>query len=247
MKFGEEKEGIFSKVKNSSFLSILKIEMPLISSNEEEENLPNITDNSLEKILNSQLAMMYNLKENGEIDDTKLENGSDNLEVIESQNNNEDIQITDVPENLATQVISENNINASFTDEENGIKVNNQTGFNIKDIIANANYNLSNKDKVVIYHTHTCESYTSSANYEYQMTGAYRTTDLNFTVSRVGDELDRLLTENGKTVIHDKTYHDYPAYNGSYGRSLKTLEKVLKDNNDAEITIDLHRDAVRKQ
>lgn len=78
------------------------------------------------------------------------------------------------------------------------------------------------------------------------MTGNYRTTDLNYTVSRVGDELAKCLEGYGKTVVHDKTFHDYPAYNGSYGRSLTTMQKVLESNQDAEIAIDLHRDAVRK-
>lgn len=54
------------------------------------------------------------------------------------------------------------------------------------------------------------------------------------------------MKQYGKTVVHDKTYHDYPSYNGSYDRSLKTLSNMLKDNGDAEIAIDLHRDAVRK-
>ena len=76
------------------------------------------------------------------------------------------------------------------------------------------------------------------------MTGNYRTTDLNFTVSRVADELDKQLTEYGYHVIHDKTYHDYPSYNGSYGRSLTTLQNILKENPDIEVAIDLHRDAV---
>lgn len=59
-----------------------------------------------------------------------------------------------------------------------------------------------------------------------------------------GDELESALKQYGKTVIHDKTYHDYPSYNGSYDRSVKTLTNILKDNPDGEIAIDLHRDAV---
>ncbi len=53
------------------------------------------------------------------------------------------------------------------------------------------------------------------------------------------------LKQYGKEVIHDKTYHDYPSYNGSYDRSLTTLKNVLNQNQDGEIAIDLHRDAVR--
>ena len=52
------------------------------------------------------------------------------------------------------------------------------------------------------------------------------------------------MKQYGKTVVHDKTYHDYPSYNGSYDRSLKTLKNILNENGDSEIAIDLHRDAV---
>lgn len=73
--------------------------------------------------------------------------------------------------------------------------------------------------------------------------GTYRTTDLNYTVSRVGDELKNYLTDFGFNVNHNKTYHDYPAYTGSYTRSLSTVQEVLKSFN-SDIIIDLHRDAI---
>ena len=244
------RDNFLSQIQNSSFLGLLKKEMPLISNYEEVEVIsetPKPQEKKLQKILNTELAIMYNLEEYSEIDDTKLENGEDNIEIAnnkqEEENQNEETNY-EVPDKADTEVIAEHNIKASFTDENNGIQVNNQTKYNILETISNANYEVKNKDKVIIYHTHTCESYTSSEAFPYEMTGNYRTTDLNYTVSRVGDELEKYLKEYGKTVIHDKTYHDYPAYNGSYGRSLSTVQNILKDNQDAEIMIDLHRDAV---
>ena len=47
----------------------------------------------------------------------------------------------------------------------------------------------------------------------------------------------------GFSVVHDKTYHDYPAYTGSYTRSKKTVEGILQSN-PTDIIIDLHRDAI---
>ena len=73
--------------------------------------------------------------------------------------------------------------------------------------------------------------------------GTYRTTDLNYTVSRVGDELKNYLTDFGFNVNHNKTYHDYPAYTGSYTRSLSTVQGIIKSFN-SDIIIDLHRDAI---
>lgn len=44
--------------------------------------------------------------------------------------------------------------------------------------------------------------------------------------------------------MHDKTVNDYPAYNGSYNRSLEAVKKDLEILNNTEIIFDLHRDAV---
>ena len=76
------------------------------------------------------------------------------------------------------------------------------------------------------------------------MTGNYRTTDNNYNVVRLGEELCENLKNKGFETIHNTTYHDYPSYSGSYDRSLETVENILKDNQDIEIVIDLHRDAV---
>ena len=73
--------------------------------------------------------------------------------------------------------------------------------------------------------------------------GNYRTTNQNFSVVRVGDELTNCLGNYGFNVNHNKDFHDYPAYTGSYSRSLKTVQNVLKDFN-SDIIIDLHRDAI---
>lgn len=79
--------------------------------------------------------------------------------------------------------------------------------------------------------------------YEYEATGNYRTTDLNYSVARVGTELTNYLKEKGFNVTHNTTYHDYPAYSGSYARSLNTLEGFLEGKN-TQLVFDLHRDAV---
>ncbi len=48
---------------------------------------------------------------------------------------------------------------------------------------------IENKN-IILFHTHSCESYTPSENIQYNETGNYRTTDLNYTVVRVGTELE---------------------------------------------------------
>lgn len=79
--------------------------------------------------------------------------------------------------------------------------------------------------------------------YEYKASGNYRTTDLDKSVARVGTELTTYLKKRDFNVTHNKTYHDYPAYSGSYSRSLETIQGLLVGE-DTQIVIDLHRDAV---
>ena len=79
--------------------------------------------------------------------------------------------------------------------------------------------------------------------YEYKASGNYRTIDLNFSVARIGTELTNELKKKGFNVIHNKTYHDYPAYSGSYSRSLETIKNILQGTN-IEFVLDIHRDAV---
>lgn len=130
-----------------------------------------------------------------------------------------------------------------YTYEVFGVKVRSESAYNIQNEITDLNVNF-NKQDILIFHTHTCESYTNSEQYSYTPTGNYRTTDLNYSVCRVGDELEKLLKNYGYNVIHDKTYHDYPSYNGSYNRSLTTVSNILSNNSNVDIVIDLHRDAI---
>ena len=78
----------------------------------------------------------------------------------------------------------------------------------------------------------------------YVASGNFRTIDLNYSVARVGTELTNNLSSLGFNVNHDKTYHDYPAYTGSYTRALSTIKKVLEKTPKSEFIIDLHRDAI---
>ena len=72
----------------------------------------------------------------------------------------------------------------------------------------------------------------------------FRTIDLNYSVARNGTVLKEYLEAQGREVIHNTNYHDYPAYNGSYDRSYTSVENELQANPDIDIILDLHRDAV---
>ncbi len=101
--------------------------------------------------------------------------------------------------------------------------------------------------RVLILHTHATESYTQVPGWEYEDLGNYRTLDENHNMLRVGAFLAELLTEGGISVLHDKTLHDYPSYNGSYTRSLATIKTYLEAYPSIEMVIDVHRDAIETQ
>ena len=142
-----------------------------------------------------------------------------------------------------TEVIEENNKKDTYNKIYNGVKIKNESKYKLTEEDLKPDIDFKNKEDIVIYHTHTCESYTKTEKYTYKSSGNFRTTDLNYSVARVGEELKKYLDKYEFNVIHNKTYHDYPKYNGSYTRSLETIEKILKTSK-ASLVIDLHRDAL---
>ena len=145
--------------------------------------------------------------------------------------------------NVITKVISEKNKKDTYTHTYNSVKIKNESKYNLTQEMLVPDFELTNKNNITIFHTHTCESYTPTEKNNYISTGNYRTTDLNYTVAKVGEELTNSLKEYGFSVNHNKTYHDYPAYNGSYTRSLNTINNLLSTFS-SEIIIDVHRDAL---
>ena len=98
--------------------------------------------------------------------------------------------------------------------------------------------------QVLIVHTHGSESYTPDAAFPYTPTENERTTDTRYNVVRVGDELQKVLEENGVQAMHIRDIFDSPAYSGSYDRSLAAIEDALAANPTIKIVIDVHRDSI---
>lgn len=98
--------------------------------------------------------------------------------------------------------------------------------------------------QVLIVHTHGSEAYTMPPGEEYEASSECRTTDCNYNVVRVGDEIAAALEETGISVIHDATLHDYPQYSGAYDRSLATINSYLEQYPSISFVLDIHRDAI---
>ena len=138
----------------------------------------------------------------------------------------------------------EGELKESYTNSYGSVKIKNDTDIKLTKEILKPDYNVKNCKDILIYHTHTCESYTQTKENSYKASGNFRTTNLNYSVARVGKELENNLKEYKFNVVRNETKHDYPAYSGSYNRSLETIQSMLKKNKEAEIVFDIHRDAI---
>ena len=185
----------------------------------------------LKKALQVELGMMNSLKNKEAAEDK----GNDE---IAKENEKKELAKT----GLETQIV-DSNVPQKFTVTYNSVKIKKETNRKLTKEMMKPNGKIKKKSRL-IYHTHSCESYTPTEKYSYKKTGNFRTTDKERSVIRVGTELETYMKQYGYNVIHDTSLYDYPAYNGSYSRSYKGVSKLLDKNKGTEVLFDLHRDAI---
>ena len=231
-------------IEKNSLLKCLDIAIPSIKlSAQKEENGTNLANKNkpLKMALELELSVIDSLEKPNE----KAENNVAKQEeqTGKSTENESTEELKEAETGLTTEVL-ETNVPEKYTSEYNGVKIRNETD-NIKltkeMLTPNVEVNTKN---IVIFHTHTCESYTPTENFKYKESGNFRTTDINYSVARVGTELTKYLEHYGYNVIHDTTLYDYPSYSASYDRSLKGVAKILEENENTDVVFDLHRDAI---
>lgn len=231
----------FEKLEGKTYLEVINDNVSIYNSNTNNEKNKKIEDefnvmNFLNNILDKEISFL------GYIDNNLKENNNSNIKSAEEKNDETKIEVASKT-GAKTEVIEKNNKNDVFNKTYNGVKIKNESKYKLTNADLKPDIDFKNKKDIVIYHTHTCESYTKTKKYTYKSSGNFRTTDLDYSVARVGTELKKYLTKYNFNVVHNKTYHDYPKYNGSYTRSLKTIQKVMKTSK-ASLVIDLHRDAL---
>lgn len=248
-KKGTEEKNIIDNVKSqitslsekNLYYCMEEIIPGMLNKNEEYKDALNENDSKeksdiLQTMLKTQISSIDAIEQK-ELDET--EKDKKNNKDKENENNN---QVNLAQTNLPTQVITNNPISENYNAQYGNVKIKNETDYTLTEDMLKPDITIDNKN-IILFHTHSCESYTPSEKYPYTPTGSYRTTDLNYTVTRVGTELENQLKQYNYNVIHNTDYHDYPAYNGSYTRSLATVENILKTN-QADIIMDVHRDAI---
>lgn len=221
------------EIKNQTFLSCLDTVIPSIKNvNHMEDNSIKNTESPLKMALKVELGMIDSVenqekKQGSEVNVTKEEQGE---------------EIKEAEVGLETEV-QESNVPQKFTTTYNTVKIKNETKIKLTKEMMTPNVKINTKN-ILIYHTHSCESYTPSEKYTYQKSGNFRTLDKERSVIRVGTELEKYMKNYGYNVIHDTTLYDYPSYNSSYNRSYSNVAKILDKNKDYEVLFDIHRDAI---
>lgn len=91
--------------------------------------------------------------------------------------------------------------------------------------------------RVLIYHTHTSESYVPVSGNTHLHNG-------RGDIVRAGETLTALLNQKyGIKTLHCDTIHDYYPFRDAYKRSEETVKKLLAEHPGLDIVLDLHRDA----
>lgn len=139
--------------------------------------------------------------------------------------------------------------NEGVTDSYGLVKVKNvnKTDISIEKIL-NERIDLSvsaDKPSVLIFHTHTTETYQILDRGFYETNFATRTKDSSKNMVRVGEEICKEIEKAGYKVIHDKEIHDL-SYNGAYAHSRKKIEEYMKKYPSIQIVLDIHRDAIQQ-
>ena len=92
------------------------------------------------------------------------------LQINNEELTNDDVeeitsQVEEISKNVSTQNVEENNITAKYTGSYKSVKINNQSDYKITEDMLKPDVEIENKKDILIYHTHTCESYTPSKRF----------------------------------------------------------------------------------
>lgn len=165
-------------INDSSFIKLgIDTESNIIKNisknNLDDEKTEDIENNFKTDFLKSMLKMglnLFNTEEaersiGQEIEEKTEENNIDTNTNLEEQKT---AQVQEITTDTTTQVVTQNPITERYNKEYNGIKIRNETSYELTDDMLNPDNLEIDKKDILIFHTHTCESYTQTENYQYE-------------------------------------------------------------------------------
>ena len=187
-------------------------------------------------------------------EEAKVEEKQETKEVI----TDEELAMDQMVENY-TDIMAFNNVSKEdiqVISENNNYQKLNVCGVDITNYSTNRNIDfekiLNSNDKffskasddILLYTTHTSESYANSEGYKFDYTSPRRTTDGQYNMLSIASTFASNLNNKGINTICSLTPHDYGEYNSAYSNSRRTVETLVYANPNASILIDVHRDAI---
>ena len=151
----ENSNNIKKQINKYSFTKCLDISIPLMEYGKQENEKEKFFTN------NKILAMGAGILDESILKSTDLIINQNDL----TTDDTEELinKVAKLPENATTEAVQENNITPKVTSSYKSVQINNQSDYEITEDMLTPNVEITNKKDILIYHTHTCESYTPSA------------------------------------------------------------------------------------
>ena len=165
-------------INDSSFIKLgIDTESNIIKNisktNLDDEKTEEIENNFKTDSLKSMLKMGLNLFNTEEAERSigqEIEEKTEENNIDTNTNSEEQkmAQVQEITTDTTTQVVTQNPITERYNKEYNGIKIRNETSYELTDDMLNPDNLEIDKKDILIFHTHTCESYTQTENYQYE-------------------------------------------------------------------------------
>lgn len=165
-------------INDSSFIKLgIDTESNIIKNisktNLDDEKTEEIENNFKTDSLKSMLKMGLNLFNTEEAERSvgqEIEEKTEENNTDANTNSKEQkmAQVQEITTDITTQVVTQNPITERYNKEYNGIKIRNETSYELTDDMLNPDNLEIDKKDILIFHTHTCESYTQTENYQYE-------------------------------------------------------------------------------
>ena len=152
-KIEEEIKKGSSKVNEYSFVECLDISISLMSYKKQQTQEKNVFTS--EEIL----AMGSGIFDKSIFENTDLVIDED-LTIDDTEELAE--QIAKLPNEFTIESVEENNIIPKYNNTYGSVRINNQSDYELTEEILKPDTEIINKKDILIYHTHSCESYTPS-------------------------------------------------------------------------------------
>lgn len=222
---------------------VTETEETRITEEELESEETTAVENVTTQVTTTEKPQTVNVSKTEETEVSLTDVDEDILKIIEEKNKTADEDKKD------GDIAEYKYVNDGVTDKFGSIRVKNvnQTDINIEKKLSEKIDLSVDKEKpaVLIFHTHTTETYQILDRGFYEQGFMTRTDDSSKNMIRVGEAICEQIEKAGYKVIHDTEIHD-STYSGAYSHSRKSVEEYLKEYPSIQIVLDIHRDAIQR-